>query len=87
MIPFLQAAGSLFGAGAAAAPGPDLLESSLSAKINPTFANSFAVGSGADATSSPTVSGDAAPSLPIPTEYLVVGGILFVAVFALVLRK
>ena len=68
-------------ASAALAPSPTSLESGLNAKTNPVFSSSFAVGSGANATSEARQS-DGLPSEigGIPTEYLLLGGFVLVAV-------
>lgn len=79
---FSSLAGPIGGvASAALESGPTSLESGLNAKTNPIFASSFAVGSGANATSSARLSeGLPAEVGGIPTEYLLLGVMALVAV-------
>jgi hypothetical protein len=78
----------LGGAGGGVASTPDSLESSLSQKVSPVFANSFAVGRGATATSAPEVGGDGNSSSPMRPEVIWIAGALgFGLVLVLALKK
>jgi hypothetical protein len=84
VIPLLiSAAAKIAGPAIAAAnqTAPTSLESGLNAKTNPIFSSSFAVGSGANATSEARLS-EGLPSEVggLPTEYLLLGGFALVAI-------
>lgn len=73
-------------AGSANASSPQAIENTLNAKTNPVFSNSFAVGRGATATSSPNVSaGEAAAG--IPPAYILGGAVLLALLVAVAVRK
>lgn len=77
----------LAGGAAAGAPmAPDNIAAELSHNTNPVFANAFAVGSGASATSTPAV-GAAPGAGGIPAVYVVAGAGLGLLLLVIALRK